>query len=126
MGTSDPNRGFYAKYTTIVQSSGMGKSHAVDETSKFHFVIPVNLREPNSTGIPTYSFLRFPAMLNVLNSWTSSYRWSSTYLSHPEYNTVMLASFCRRTTVSEFHSGETYRVGSDKVSEAVKILSRIR
>ena len=37
----------------------------------------------------------------------------------------MLASFCRRTTVSEFYSGETYRVGSDKVSEAVKILSRI-
>jgi len=37
----------------------------------------------------------------------------------------MSTSFCRRTTVSEFYSGETYRVGSDKVSEAVKILSRI-
>ncbi|KAH7890673.1 hypothetical protein F5I97DRAFT_1826747 [Phlebopus sp. FC_14] len=36
-------RYFYARYSAIVQSSGMGKSRAVDEMSKNHFVIPVNL-----------------------------------------------------------------------------------
>ncbi len=55
-------------YTTIVQSSGMGKSRAVDELSKKHFVIPVCLREPDAAGLPplhvTRSFLtanRLPA-----------------------------------------------------------------
>jgi len=44
----------------------MGKSRAVDEMSKFHFVIPINLaQEFNSAGILAYS-LRFPSMLNVL------------------------------------------------------------
>jgi hypothetical protein len=40
----------YAHYTAIVQSSGMGKSRTVDELAKHHFVIPLNLRGPNSTG----------------------------------------------------------------------------
>jgi hypothetical protein len=35
----------YARYTSIVQSSGMGKSRAVDEFSKRHLVIPLNLRK---------------------------------------------------------------------------------
>ena len=56
----DPNRHFYVKYSAIIQSSGMGKSRAVDEMSKFHFVISVNLRELDSTGIPTFSFLLLP------------------------------------------------------------------
>jgi hypothetical protein len=54
------DRNFYAKYTTIVQSSGMGKSRVVDEMSKFHFVIPVNLRQPESSGIPTPLLHCFP------------------------------------------------------------------
>ena len=40
----------YAHFAAIVQSSGMGKSRTVDELSKDHFVIPLNLREPSSTG----------------------------------------------------------------------------
>ena len=42
------NRGemdMYAKYTSIVQSSGMGKSRAIDELSKSHLVVPLNLRQ---------------------------------------------------------------------------------
>jgi hypothetical protein len=35
----------YARYTSIVQSSGMGKSRAIDELSKKHLVVPLNLRE---------------------------------------------------------------------------------
>ncbi len=34
----------YAHYTAIVQSSGTGKSRAVDELAKLHFVIPLCLR----------------------------------------------------------------------------------
>ena len=40
----------YAHYAAIVQSSGMGKSRTVDELAKNHFVIPLNLREAESTG----------------------------------------------------------------------------
>ena len=44
------NERVYANYLAIVQSSGMGKSRTVDEMSKRHFVIPMNLREADSTG----------------------------------------------------------------------------
>ena len=44
------NEHVYANYLAIVQSWGMGKSRTVDEMSKRHFVIPVNLREADSTG----------------------------------------------------------------------------
>jgi len=40
----------YANYLAIVQSSGLGKSRTVDEMSKRHFVIPMNLRAAGSTG----------------------------------------------------------------------------
>jgi hypothetical protein len=43
----------YAHYTAIVQSSGMGKSRLVDEFSKSHFVIPMNLRHPDAQGEST-------------------------------------------------------------------------
>jgi len=33
----------YARYTSIVQSSGMGKSRAVDELSKTHLYVPLTL-----------------------------------------------------------------------------------
>ncbi|KAF8138824.1 hypothetical protein EV363DRAFT_1314913 [Boletus edulis] len=49
---SGSNRRVYAKYCPVVQSSGMGKSRAVDEMSKYHFVIPVNLLSPESSGYP--------------------------------------------------------------------------
>jgi hypothetical protein len=35
----------YARYTSIVQSSGMGKSRAVDELSKTHLFVPLTLRQ---------------------------------------------------------------------------------
>ncbi len=41
--------------TTVVQSSGMGKSRTVDELSKKHFVIPVCLREPYMTGLTPFN-----------------------------------------------------------------------
>ena len=51
------NASVYAHYTSIVQSSGMGKSRTVDELSKSHFVIPLNLRSADSTGIKFLSFM---------------------------------------------------------------------
>ncbi|KIY53567.1 hypothetical protein FISHEDRAFT_68783 [Fistulina hepatica ATCC 64428] len=42
----------YAPYCSIVQSSGTGKSRCIDEFSKTHFVIPINLRDPLVTGFP--------------------------------------------------------------------------
>ena len=35
----------YARYTSIVQSSGMGKSRAVDKLLKTHLVVPLMLRQ---------------------------------------------------------------------------------
>ncbi|KAI0253034.1 hypothetical protein BJV78DRAFT_235120 [Lactifluus subvellereus] len=39
-------------FCSIIQSSGMGKSRLVDEFSKNHFLIPINLREEGSQGFP--------------------------------------------------------------------------
>ncbi|KAF8138816.1 hypothetical protein EV363DRAFT_1445610 [Boletus edulis] len=50
--TGPAGRELYARYCAIVQSSGMGKSRVVDELSKFRFVIPVNLLDPESSGYP--------------------------------------------------------------------------
>ncbi|KAH7903936.1 hypothetical protein BJ138DRAFT_1167373 [Hygrophoropsis aurantiaca] len=41
---------YYARLCDIVQSSGMEKSRLVDELSRSHFVIPMNLRA-RSTGL---------------------------------------------------------------------------
>jgi hypothetical protein len=35
----------YARFTSIVQSSGMGKSRTIDELSKKHLIVPLNLRK---------------------------------------------------------------------------------
>ncbi|THH20899.1 hypothetical protein EW146_g544 [Bondarzewia mesenterica] len=43
---------YYPNYADVIQSSGMGKSRLVDELSKTHFVIPMNLRKPNVAGFP--------------------------------------------------------------------------
>ncbi|KIL61713.1 hypothetical protein M378DRAFT_42226, partial [Amanita muscaria Koide BX008] len=40
----------YARYLAIVQSSGTGKSRMIEELSKKHLVIPVNLRGPRESG----------------------------------------------------------------------------
>ena len=47
--------GNYTKYIPIVQSSGMGKSCAIDELSKIHLVMPLTLPQ-KSEG----KFLRTP------------------------------------------------------------------
>ena len=53
------NTKVYAHYAAIVQLSGMGKSRTVDELGKQHFSIPMNLRDPKSTGATVYSILSF-------------------------------------------------------------------
>ncbi|KAG9075833.1 hypothetical protein FRC06_009862, partial [Ceratobasidium sp. 370] len=43
----------YANFMPIIQSSGMGKSRAVDEVARQVFTLPFNLRPPNdNTGYP--------------------------------------------------------------------------
>jgi hypothetical protein len=44
------------RYSAIVQSSGMGKSRMIDELSKDHLVIPINLRPELSTG-PNFTLI---------------------------------------------------------------------
>ncbi|KAF5366321.1 hypothetical protein D9757_012918 [Collybiopsis confluens] len=56
------NDNSYAPYCAIVQSTGTGKSRTVDEFSKYHFVVPLNLRKPSAEGFPpsdaqVYNFL---------------------------------------------------------------------
>lgn len=41
----------YARYCSIVQSSGMGKSRLLDEFAKEHFLIPINLRPKGGEGV---------------------------------------------------------------------------
>ena len=45
ISTHSKDEDSYARYTSIVQSSGMGKSRAIDELSKKHLVVPLNLRQ---------------------------------------------------------------------------------
>jgi hypothetical protein len=44
------DRKYIGRYCSIVQSSGMGKSRLVDEFSKDHFLIPINLRKQGAGG----------------------------------------------------------------------------
>ncbi|KAI0302852.1 hypothetical protein B0F90DRAFT_1816405 [Multifurca ochricompacta] len=41
----------YARYCSIIQSSGMGKSRLIDELSREDFLIPINLRPHGSKGL---------------------------------------------------------------------------
>ena len=41
----------YARYQPVVQSPGIGKSRMIDELSKEHLVIPINLRLGYSRGM---------------------------------------------------------------------------
>ncbi len=45
------NSGKYAPLCSVVQSSGMGKSRLIDEFSKRHFLIPLNLRTKSAGGM---------------------------------------------------------------------------
>jgi hypothetical protein len=49
----------YARFCSIVQSSGMGKSRLLDEFSKNHFLIPINLRPENSHSASILSFFLY-------------------------------------------------------------------
>ena len=52
-GPANPQPEFkqpYARYTAIIQSSGMGKSCTIDEMAKYELVIPIVLRPADSTG----------------------------------------------------------------------------
>ncbi|KAL5521492.1 hypothetical protein ACEPAF_2240 [Sanghuangporus sanghuang] len=42
----------YANMCAIIQSSGTGKSRMVDQLGTEHFVIPICLRDPKTTGFP--------------------------------------------------------------------------
>ena len=53
----------YASYCSIVQSSGMGKSRLLDEFSKKHFLIPINLHDEGSQGV------LYPFHLQAFMSW---------------------------------------------------------
>src|SRR5262245_4921935 len=65
----------YANYTSIVQSSGMGKSRAVDQLSKTRLVVSLNLRQDEAGRFKTlyvslfqYSYFKLgfpPADVNV-------------------------------------------------------------
>ncbi|KAH9175272.1 hypothetical protein EDB89DRAFT_349519 [Lactarius sanguifluus] len=45
-------KGSYVPSCSIVQSSGMGKSHLIDEFSKTNFLIPINLHRSGARGFP--------------------------------------------------------------------------
>ncbi|KAH8116519.1 hypothetical protein DFH11DRAFT_1876339 [Phellopilus nigrolimitatus] len=42
----------YANLCPIIQSSGTGKSRAVDQLGRMHFILPICLRDPETTGFP--------------------------------------------------------------------------
>ncbi|KIL57882.1 hypothetical protein M378DRAFT_357000 [Amanita muscaria Koide BX008] len=49
-------RHIYARFLDVIQSSGMGKSRMIDELSKEHFVIPINVRT-TGTGFPPADYV---------------------------------------------------------------------
>lgn len=51
VNTERRKEGAYTSFCSIVQSSGMGKSRLLDELSKTHFLIPVNLHETETRGV---------------------------------------------------------------------------
>jgi hypothetical protein len=50
---------FYSPYTSIVQSSMMGKSRCVKQIATHFFTVHICLRDPGATGYPTERFYKF-------------------------------------------------------------------
>jgi hypothetical protein len=91
------DKSVYAHYAAIVQSSGMGKSRMVDQLAKCRFIIPINLRGPNSTG-PVLSIMR--ANVQSLSCWIiphgfllpiAKYEFFSLLMAHRSTYTVGFA-----------------------------------
>ena len=79
-------RNAYGRFLSIVQSSGTGKSRMIDELSKEHLVVPINLRPENETGELTLCQTLNPLSLRILQDFlgqiTMSANSSTNKLSH--------------------------------------------
>ncbi|KAI9445343.1 hypothetical protein H4582DRAFT_910849 [Lactarius indigo] len=106
----------YARYCSIVQSSGMGKSRLLDEFSKEHFLIPINLRPKDGEGFP-------PADDEVRDFLTSSRVYKNNNMGESSYMRAcyfLEALFCiaaetitkidAHYTPSEGNTKRTYRI----------------
>ena len=92
---------YYARYQSIIQSSGMGKSRMIDELSKEHIVIPINLRTSGtgmlhlvlSSGKMLHHHVSQASRLATKKSRLSSFHHSSTY-TMPTHVALHFLSAC--------------------------------
>lgn len=109
-------RASYGPYCSIVQSSGMGKSRLLDEFSKTNFVIPINIRNEDTTGMyhsflpsctVTPMFLGFPPPDNAIRDLLT--RGDSTDIVRPRMLNFLSALFKRTKWIitSELQGAQT-------------------
>jgi hypothetical protein len=93
---SHNNPDLYARVLAIVQSSGMGKSRMIDELSKKHFVIPLNLRNGESGRFFWHLISKFTP-LTKLTGYPASDSEVRTWFKmpgfHPEQSDVRCSAF---------------------------------
>ncbi|KAF8325609.1 uncharacterized protein EI90DRAFT_3072219 [Cantharellus anzutake] len=104
-GPCGPN--VYARLLPVVQSSGMGKSRMVDEFSKYHFVVPFNLRK----GVEGY-----PAPDHAILHWLT-YPGLSQLASDDRFSAFLTALFEKLSDVLDDLKS---RIKSSKLSDAEK------
>lgn len=89
---NDPD--LYARMLAIVQSSGMGKSRMIDQLSKSHFVIPLNLREGESGRFTIRRISNSTALRSVLIGYPASDSCVRDWFKTPGYSPVQTDSRC--------------------------------
>jgi len=87
----------YTQYLAIIQSSGTGKSRMIDELSKEHLVIPLNLRGSRETGLSFY-VLSCSGLIHALEGYPPPDAEARGYLTvddNPRRSRVRAAAFLR-------------------------------
>jgi hypothetical protein len=112
----------YGRYCSIIQSSGMGKSRLLDELSKMHFMIPINLRGNRPGGL-SYLFdsLTFMAHQSSMIGYPPPDKNVSDFLRKRVYAVPHIAALLRHFLVALFDkTAETLGTMGTDTSERIK------
>jgi hypothetical protein len=112
----------YGRYCSIIQSSGMGKSRLLDELSKTHFMIPINLRGDRTGGL-SYLFdsLTFMAHQSSMIGYPPPDNNVREFLTKMVYAVPDIAALLRHFLVALFDkTAETLGTMGTDTSERIK------
>jgi hypothetical protein len=112
----------YGRYCSIIQSSGMGKSRLLDELSKTHFMIPINLRRDGTGGLSyVFDSLTFMAHQSSMIGYPPPDVNVRDFLTKRVYAVPEIAALLRHFLVALFDkTAETLGTMGTDTSERIK------